>query len=363
MSQLPMQVGVDISTLEAVQSLFRSSADPWALECLSNWIDVTVNHEKTLYALPKALGDLDQAVVFPDLLRQAERRGIIGPVDDDSAADRVELSADEINRLYRIFEAWASTHVDLLRRWLEFTTGVRRIVAGRFIDAGPLNLWVRRTFWHTRPAGWLRDECERHGISSDLQLLAFDMTVRAAQYHLAFGQSRAYQPHPLRSLYVPQTGDKPSAAHSWGWLVIEHIAHGRDKWDTERLLATVMELRGRVQEAHATTGELVGDSPEARREKLNGIAVRLGVDILPSSFRKVIDKIAKGIGIPLELAGEAYGIPFIGVAWEIVQIPLVRGAGRVVQRLRFVQRRVEFPEARSQGLTLDTVQRKLRRLD
>jgi hypothetical protein len=188
------------------------------------------------------------------------------------------------------------------------------------------------------------------------------MIVRAAQYHLAFGQSRAYQPHPLRSLYVPRT-DRPPAAHSWGWLVVGQIARSRKKWDSERLLATVVEVRARVQEAHATTSELVGDPPEARLEKLNGIAVRLGADILPPSFHRVIDAIAKGIGIPLELVGEVHGIPFIGVAWEVVQIPLVKGASSSLQRLNFVQRRVEFPEASSQRPTLAMVQDKLRRLD
>jgi hypothetical protein len=105
MNRVPTQVGVDISTLEAIQSLFRSSADPWALECLSNWIDVTVNHAETLYALPKALGELHADVVFPDILRKAENRGIIRPVENDSAADRIKLSATDIERHYVKFEA------------------------------------------------------------------------------------------------------------------------------------------------------------------------------------------------------------------------------------------------------------------
>jgi len=360
MNQIPTQVGVDISTLEAIQSLFRSSADPWALECLSNWIDVTVNHDETLYALPKALGELDQKVVFPDLLRRAERLGIIRPVDDESAADRIKLSAKEIERLYIVFEAWARANLELLRQWLDFTTSVRRIVAGRFIDAGPLNLWVRDQFWQRRPAGWLRDERDRHRISPDFQLLAFDMIVRAAQYHLAFGESRAYQPHPLRSLYVPGT-QTPPAAHSWGWLLIGQIAGSRKKWDSERLLATVAEIRGRVQGAQATTTDLLSDSPEVRRQKLNSIAVKLGADILPSGYHKAIDLITKLIGLPLELISEAHGIPFVGVAWEIVQIPLVKGTSRAVQRIKFVQRRVEFPSGSSQRPSLSMVKDKLGR--
>src|SRR4029077_157721 len=85
------QIGTDISTMEAVQSLFGKKSDPWRVECLANWIDVTVNHEKTLFALPKALDDLPQSIVFPDILRKAQSQGLISPVSDESAADRINL--------------------------------------------------------------------------------------------------------------------------------------------------------------------------------------------------------------------------------------------------------------------------------
>jgi len=351
------EAGIDISTLEGVQSLFRESPDPWALDCLANWIDVTVNHDRTLYALPKALGDLKADVVFPDLLRSAENEKLIGPVDDASAADRVMLSADEIGRLYTVFESWASANVELLRQWIKFTTKVRRIVAGRFIDEGELNRWVRDTFWSTRPRGWLRDH--KHGLAADHQLLAFDMVVRAAQYHVAFGPTRVYQPHPLRSLYVPQVS-QARAIHSWGWLVINEIACSKKAWDQKQLIDVIRTVRAGVQESGATESELLGVSAEQRREKLNSVAVASGMGILPSSFKKSIDRLAIAIGIPLEIVGDAHGVFFVGLAWEVVQIPLKRGVASAIERTKYVQRRVTFPGDATSRPALAVIQRQLR---
>jgi hypothetical protein len=100
-----------------------------------------------------------------------------------------------------------------------------------------------------------------------------------------------------------------------------------------------------------------------RRQKLNSIAVRLGADILPSGYQKAIDLITKLIGLPLELISGAQGFPpfVVGLAWEIVQIPLVKGASRAVQRIKFVQRRVEFPSGSSQRPSLSMVKDKLGR--
>jgi hypothetical protein len=44
------RVGIDISTMEGIQSLFGERA----LDCLANWFDVTVNHHETLFARPPA---------------------------------------------------------------------------------------------------------------------------------------------------------------------------------------------------------------------------------------------------------------------------------------------------------------------
>jgi len=136
---------------------------------------------------------------------------------------------------------------------------------------------------------------------------------------------------------------------------------GGIEWDVERLLASLVELRDRVRESHATARELADDKPAARLEKLNHIAVKLGVHILPSSFKEWIHVIANCIGIPLELLGHQSGIPFVGVAWEIVQIPLTRGAALGLEHLRFVQRRIEFPGQESHRPSLDEVRRSLRR--
>jgi len=128
-------------------------------------------------------------------------------------------------------------------------------------------------------------------------------------------------------------------------------------------LAEVVKLRDHVLRSQATAGELLADTPEERRAKLNAIAVKVGVHILPLSFEKWIHKIVEFIGIPLELVGEAHGIPFVGVAWAIVQAPLGKSAASSLQKLRYVQRRVEFPGVESawQRPSLDAVRRKLRR--
>jgi len=57
------RVGLDISTMEAIQSLGRTDRhDPWALDCFATWVDVIVNHAEPRFALPKALGELDAEV-------------------------------------------------------------------------------------------------------------------------------------------------------------------------------------------------------------------------------------------------------------------------------------------------------------
>lgn len=130
------QIGTDISTMEAIQSLFSDQSDPWALECLANWIDVTINHAATFYALPKRREDLPEDIVLPNVLSLAQREGLILPAEDQPSADQIDLEQTEIERLYLVFEAWASTHLEVLKEWLSFTTSVRRIEMGRFIDEG-----------------------------------------------------------------------------------------------------------------------------------------------------------------------------------------------------------------------------------
>ena len=356
-----LHVGVNISTMEAIQSLFAGhQADPWALDCLANWIDVAVNHERTLYALPKALADLNPNVVFPKVLQIAEQAGLIGPIEDSSAADQISFSKEEILRHYSAFEMWASVHHKMLTEWLDFTTNVRRIQAGRFIDEGPLNIWIRDNFWGGRPAGWLRDQGDKCGLNSDKQQFAFDMIVRAAQYHVAFGNKRTYQPHPLRSLYVPNP-ELWSLSHSWGRVFIKEIIEGSKEWDIQSLVAKVLEMRERVRENQATAACLHRDTSETRLEKLNQTAVDLGFHILPPSYKEWLRQGAVLAGIPLEIIGHAAGIPFVGVAWEFVQIPLISVAQIGIQHLRCVQRRVEFPGPASDAITVIDVRRKLKR--
>jgi hypothetical protein len=358
MREAERQIGLDISTLEAIQSLFDSAAtdrlaDPWALECLCNWIDVTVNQDRTLYALPKALGSLDQDVVFPAFLCEVERNELIRPIDDDHTADRIQLPLEEIIRLYHGFDLWAGRNADRLRQWLHFTTSVRRIVAGRFIDEGELNRWVRDTFWHTaRPPGWLSSEGAAQGINSDAQLLAFDMVVRAAQYHVAFGESRAYQPHPIRDLYIPQKG-KASPTYSWGRALINHIAHRPEKWDMMRLVGKVAEIRCELRAAHATAVEIM-INPAEGREKLNAVAVKVGIDILRGRSRGQ-EFAEKG----LDMVVAAASLDAVGVIWGVVSIPIMNAARRAVQHLKFVQRRVQFPGEEPGSALLAEVRSKL----
>ena len=86
------EVGIDISTMEAVRSLFGNTADAWALECFANWIDITVNHEKIFYALPKSLDELPEDIIFPKILRDAENQDLILPGTDQLSADQVHLT-------------------------------------------------------------------------------------------------------------------------------------------------------------------------------------------------------------------------------------------------------------------------------
>ncbi|HET9830593.1 MAG TPA: hypothetical protein VFP91_02740 [Vicinamibacterales bacterium] len=177
------EIGTDISSFDAIDSLFSGGlADPWAVECLANWIDVTVNHARILYALPKVFREDQRDTVLSGFLQSLEDRGLIKPIEDTSTADRIELPFDEIERLYVDFRVWMRRDTRTLREWLRFTTSVRRIIAGRFIDEGDLNRSIRDTFWHRRHAS--RSQ-ETAGISDDEERLAFDMVIRAAQYHLA----------------------------------------------------------------------------------------------------------------------------------------------------------------------------------
>lgn len=358
MSDSTDRVGIDISTMEAIQSLFGDRADPWALDCLANWIDVTVNHREPLFAMPKALGKDERDVVFPPILKKAHHDGLINPVGKASAADRIMLSPEDLQRLYIAFDVWASANHEILVAWLEFTSNVRRIVAGRFIDEGPLNRLIRDEFWFSRPGGWLRDNASAHQISTDSQQLAFDMVVRAAQYHIAFSTQGVYQPHPLRNLYVPYQPKKVAVSFSWGWLLIGEIARGKKTWDTKRLLGAVQELRDLVREKNATARDLLADAEDIRREKLNALAVKMDVSILPPSFEKWAHGISVAIGGSLEVIGHLNDIPYVGLAWHIVDVPLRTGVMSGIEHLKCVQRRVDLPT--SSRPSLEAVQRNLR---
>jgi hypothetical protein len=322
---------------------------------------VTVNHDQTFYALPKVLDRGTVKSILPDFLQKAYDRGLLVPATDQPTADEVELTPKEVQRLYQVFEAWASVNWQMLKEWLEFTVHVQRIVHGRFIDEGDLNRWIRSHFWGKRPAGWLTKCKSTHQIPNDSLQFAFDMVVRAAQYHVAFGAKRAYQPHPIRSLYTPRssTTSAQDVDVSWGWLLIKEIEHCKGKWDSGRLLGTINDLQGHLQDMDATTCAMVGDDQITRREKLNSVAVALGVRILPHSVDRLMEGLSKLVGMSIEVIGEIYKIPFLGIGWEIVSIPIKRGADSALQNCSYVQRRVAFPGTASYRPKVESIQAKL----
>src|SRR5215472_8568290 len=102
-------VGTDISTLEAVQSLFKSQSDPWALDCLTNWIDLAVNYDRIYYALPKDADQLPLNVITPPLMERAEENGLIFKASDRHSANRVHFDLAQVQHLYDKFLQWTSS--------------------------------------------------------------------------------------------------------------------------------------------------------------------------------------------------------------------------------------------------------------
>lgn len=347
---------VDISTGQAIESYLSSKVprDPWAEKCFTNFVDLIINHDKVYYAHPNMGSEPGS---FPSTFNEAEVHGLLDRIPE-VAADSVTLAPYDIRTAYLNFQRWAEQHRFELKKWLEFCQHTLNLRTSYENDKDIiLYRTIKDDFWwtHRRPEGWLRTEESNRYLSEDNKIFAFNIFLRAVQYHYIFKDKGTYFPHPLRTgadlIETFETVSESQEQWSWGRYFVWYLERQeRREWNAKDILVKVKNVEEKTKERKATWYDLTGTPSTEKAEIIMDIAASLGlpgikrrrdtlvgytVDLFTALVSIAVDEAIKPAKIIAKLILAAAPIPFIDRAKE--------GATTQVNRIRCLRGSIEFP--------------------
>ena len=265
-TELVQRAAVDLTTAWGADSFFRFAlTDPWADECIANFIDVLVNHRSVAVPLPskRALQELDRDN-FPACVQEAYARELLHLKTDESA-DVVELTHEKLADEYIKFHDSCLEHPRKVRDMVRFHRQTPEILGQhtKHVPSRAVNV-----FWPTRPKD---DLAERLNISADYINYAFDVYARTIQYHGVLQGEAWYFRHPFRQTAI----GKPDSVESirctlWGRCLLDGIRQGFIEHDLQRLLDIVASLRAASGDSNWYT--LASEPDRTRIQAMHDIA-------------------------------------------------------------------------------------------
>jgi len=238
---------VDLTTINAIESLFRSTEpDPWGRKLAGELADLVAYSDLVRYALPLPRADMsDKDAQLPMLLREllGGEPAVFSParlITSESGSFNEEFLLPAL----RPFLAWSRLNGSTLRRWIRLhnESWIRSPHAARL---------PRRFSFPVAAVRELPEVLESaKSVDTELEdfLYAFDVILRYPLYGELAGPNRKYLNHPIRDAFPLPTMDRrtvpaPSVAVSFK-SAISKFAHTLSMQDYVRLL---LDLRYEVQ--------------------------------------------------------------------------------------------------------------------
>lgn len=385
---------VDAVTGHAAYSFLRflcddpSAHDPWAEECFTGLVDLSIIYPRLVHPLPNARAALTP-MALPPLLVAFVDRGLIHP-HIDRVADSVEVDASVLEEALDDFERAARTNPQDLMGLIDFHFQADK-KAYRDAAFGPgrsVQPFIE-DFWHS--------SSRAHDLAHTLggpgeTMWAFDVFLRGRQYDEILRSANAvYFPHPFRRRSSlagarPQHVYRADRVWSWGRLLANLMREGELPPNLEEVCDRILAIRAEIDlemkrppsgrrsggRRSAPLGSVPDDSADntaiadeswftlARNADLNErIAYRLG---LPAKITKNIvddiDKIANNWAAPTAVgmvSAQKFGSDAAGMIGGAITVTVMRAISRLnlenrwvrpsrfMRRLTFLRGSLEWP--------------------
>lgn len=314
---------VDITTLNAVESLFRrGERDPWAKQLAGELADLFIYSDTVRYSItvPSGASPTDELIEKPSLLLDLGRRDPAVFVPEKySTAEPVLLKEEYLEECFDRFSAWARSNRATLRRWItlhnESWIQIQRATR------------VEHQYVFSLDA--LRKDPALEAITKEIEVdqddicYAFDIVLRYPLYGELVGENEHYLNHPIRDAFPLPTmqrerGSVPGIAVSFK----DSIATCADNLSQDEYTALLYELRGIVRQY----GLHKVKPGEFDKETIREIAAKVA---LPPRLRATGKLAAIGAG----LIGGLGAIPVLGpaaaVAGAAVSVSAALWTGRL----------------------------------
>jgi len=337
---------VDITTLCAVESLFRSkSPDPWAQQLAGDLADFIVYADIARYVLPTPTLDASEDdVPLPSLLQEL-RAGEPSAFRAQrySTEEPRMLKSDYLEPCFRRFVSWAQANTNSLRLWSELhhedwiISGHKSRVAQHYVYSVDVLKHDPR----------LSALAHAVGVSANDLCYAFDLILRYPLYGEMAGERNYYLNHPIRNAFPLPTMEY-SAAPAPPITVsfkksFSTFAHQLTQND---YVTSLLELRYAVRKAGLH--ELVPG--KFKVDTIREIASRVGIPPrLASKWTAIAGGIIGGIGL-IPTLGPWAAIP--GVASVAVSFASALWKGclpRRVARIRWLRWAIEWDDLERQA--------------
>jgi hypothetical protein len=297
----PTQAGLDTTSGHGIDSLFTNEGltDPWALSCLSKFVDTTINHNKVFYPVPaRSVVEEFEDWLLPFSFVEGRKYGLL-EMKTDATADEVVISSEVLAAEYQKFSEWAKQNAHELRGWLKYHRRSQRIkrTHGIFVPKH-----ITDDFWAMRPD---KDLTREIGIQDVDLSYSFDAFIRAIQYHHVLGSAIPYFPHPIRNCAFGfyQAQFHHEATWSWGQYFTRLLDEDKMPLKIGWLLDKISSIKNLTVKNDATW-YLLGRLP--RKDQIDLLSTIAAESDLPAKLKALTHKRIK---ITLEVSTALLSLP------------------------------------------------------
>lgn len=327
---------VDISSLHAVESLFRGAThDPWASQLAGDLADLAIYSEQVRYPLP-ASSATEDARQGPAVLLQLISRDSSVFVPQPYSTDNPRTVADEhLEGCLEQFCGWCRANPETAKTWVSLHE----------------ESWI--TDWHSEhiPHRYVfdvskvseradvRQKAEAAGLTLEGFLYAFDVVLRYPMYGELAGEGCAYLNHPIRDTVThPSLEQAPTTKPVGAISFAKTFASLAPHITQDEYTSLLHELRGSVRDLgihRVKPGQI-------ERDVVRELAAKVA---LPARLGEVQRKLTLAAGITGGIG--AFPVvgpvgPVLGLAVSIAQAYWDGSLPRSVSRVRWLRWAIQW---------------------
>ncbi len=241
------QTLIDISSLHAVESLFRNGVrDPWAAQLAGDLVDLAVYSDQVSYPLPASNNAAELRTGPAIVLQLASRDSNVFTPRLYSTDSQRAVADEHLTTCVEQFAGWCRGNPNSIQQWIALHR----------------ESWISN--WHTehvphhfvfdvgkvRANESARRQASLAGITLEAFLYALDVVLRYPMYGEIAGAGCAYLNHPIRtdSMIHPSLDIAPASKPMGAISFARTIAEMAPQLTQDEYTSLIHELRGAVRE-------------------------------------------------------------------------------------------------------------------